>query len=167
MGRPVANRMPVGNRMPGPLLPDPIVMSRPPAVSPDLAPNGRNIEYGNHLPVDSMSRPGRETVPLPPDASNTLYVEGLPPDSSRREVARILFIGGDATSKLILIFFFTFQLFTEKRQRKKKKTLFLYSYICTHKTTFLHSHVDIFRPFVGYKELRLVSKESKHVIVHY
>ncbi|KAA0058925.1 RNA-binding protein 2 [Cucumis melo var. makuwa] len=87
MGRPVANRMPVGNRMPGPLLPDPIVMSRPPAVSPDLAPNGRNIEYGNHLPVDSMSRPGRETVPLPPDASNTLYVEGLPPDSSRREVA--------------------------------------------------------------------------------
>ncbi|XP_031743537.1 RNA-binding protein 2 isoform X3 [Cucumis sativus] len=108
MGRPVANRMPVGNRMPGPLLPDPIVMSRPPAVSPDLAPNGRNLEYGNHLPVDSMSRPGRETVPLPPDASNTLYVEGLPPDSSRREVAHI------------------------------------------------------FRPFVGYKELRLVSKESKH-----
>lgn len=107
MGRPVANRMPVGSRMPGPLLPDPIVMSRPPAVSPDLAPNGRNIEYGNHLPVDPMSRPGRETVPLPPDASNTLYVEGLPPDSSRREVARILFIGGDGTSKIILTFFFS------------------------------------------------------------
>uniref|UniRef100_A0A9I9CUA5 Uncharacterized protein n=1 Tax=Cucumis melo TaxID=3656 RepID=A0A9I9CUA5_CUCME len=129
MGRPVANRMPVGNRMPGPLLPDPIVMSRPPAVSPDLAPNGRNIEYGNHLPVDSMSRPGRETVPLPPDASNTLYVEGLPPDSSRREVARILFIGGDATSKLILIFFFTFQLFTEKRKKKKNLHSFIHIYV--------------------------------------
>ena len=148
--------------MPGPLLPDPIVMSRPPAVSPDLAPNGRNLEYGNHLPVDSMSRPGRETVPLPPDASNTLYVEGLPPDSSRREVARILFIGGDATSKLILIFFYLSIIY-----KKRKKTSFLYSYICTHKTTFLHSNVDIFRPFVGYKELRFVSKESKHVIVHY
>ncbi|XP_023515368.1 RNA-binding protein 2-like [Cucurbita pepo subsp. pepo] len=108
MGRPIANRIPVGSRMPGPSIPDPVVMSRPPAVSPDLAPNGRNIEYGNHLPVESMNRPGRETVPLPPDASNTLYVEGLPSDSSRREVAHI------------------------------------------------------FRPFVGYKELRLVSKESKH-----
>ncbi|XP_022993915.1 RNA-binding protein 2-like isoform X1 [Cucurbita maxima] len=108
MGRPLANRMPIGNRMPGPLLPDPVVMSRPLAVSPDLALNGRNIEYGNHLPVDSTNRPIRETVPLPPDATNTLYVEGLPSDSSRREVAHI------------------------------------------------------FRPFVGYKELRLVTKESKH-----
>lgn len=100
MGRPVANRMPVGSRMPGPSIPDPIVMSRPLAVSPDLVPNGRNIEYGNHLHVDSMNRPGRETVPLPPDASNTLYVEGLPSDSSRREVARILFLSVDANAKL-------------------------------------------------------------------
>lgn len=109
MARPVANRMPVGSRMPGPSIPDPVVMSRPPAVSPDLAPNGRNIEYGNHLPMDSMTRPGRETVPLPPDASNTLYVEGLPSDSSRREVARILYLSGDPDAKL---FFLPFQLFS-------------------------------------------------------
>ena len=96
--------MPIANRMPGPLLPDPVVMSRPLAVSPDLALNGRNIEYSNHLPVDSTNRPIRETVPLPPDATNTLYVEGLPSDSSRREVARILFPGGDATAKLYWFF---------------------------------------------------------------
>ena len=57
----------------------------------DLARNGRNVNYGGQLPVDTASVPGPETVPLPPDASSTLYVEGLPSDSTRREVARILF----------------------------------------------------------------------------
>lgn len=59
--------------------------------APELAPNGRSVNFGGQLPVDAVNRPGSETVPLPPDATPTLYVEGLPPDSTRREVARILF----------------------------------------------------------------------------
>jgi len=73
-------------------LADPSVMGRHGGGGPDLAPNGRGVNYGGQLPVDAVSRPGPETVPLPPDASSTLYVEGLPSDSTRREVARILFI---------------------------------------------------------------------------
>lgn len=75
---------------------------------PDLAQNGRNVNFGGQLPIDAVSRPGPETIPLPRDASSTLYVEGLPSDSTIREVAHI------------------------------------------------------FRPFVGYREVRLVTKESKH-----
>ncbi|KAK7279854.1 hypothetical protein RJT34_24913 [Clitoria ternatea] len=93
--------------LPGHSLADPSVMGHP-SGGPDIARNGRNVNYGGQLPVDAVSRPGPETVPLPPDASSTLYVEGLPSDSTRREVAHI------------------------------------------------------FRPFVGYREVRLVSKESKH-----
>ncbi|XP_020234494.1 RNA-binding protein 2 isoform X1 [Cajanus cajan] len=93
--------------LPSHSLTDPAVMGHP-GGGPDLARNGRNVNYGGQLPVDAASRPGPETVPLPPDASSTLYVEGLPSDSTRREVAHI------------------------------------------------------FRPFVGYREVRLVSKESKH-----
>jgi len=59
---------------------------------PDLAQNGRNVNFGGQLPIDAVSRPGPETIPLPRDASSTLYVEGLPSDSTIREVARILFI---------------------------------------------------------------------------
>ncbi|KAL5195284.1 RNA-binding protein 2 [Glycine soja] len=88
-------------------LTDPAVMGHP-GGGHDLARGGRNVNYGDQLPVDAASMPGPETVPLPPDASSTLYVEGLPSDSTRREVAHI------------------------------------------------------FRPFVGYREVRLVSKESKH-----
>ena len=36
---------------------------------------------------------------------------------------------------------------------------FLMFVICSHSFT---SSLDIFRPFVGYKEVRLVSKESRH-----
>ncbi|XP_047156554.1 RNA-binding protein 2-like isoform X1 [Vigna umbellata] len=93
--------------LPGHSLTDPAVMGHP-GGGHDLARNGRNVNYGGQLPVDTASMPGPETVPLPPDASSTLYVEGLPSDSTRREVAHI------------------------------------------------------FRPFVGYREVRLVSKESKH-----
>ncbi|KAG2384647.1 hypothetical protein LR48_Vigan10g124100 [Vigna angularis] len=97
-----------GGGLPGHSLADPAVLGRHGGGGPDLAPNGRGVNYGGQLPVDAVSRPGPETVPLPPDASSTLYVEGLPSDSTRREVAHI------------------------------------------------------FRPFVGYREVRLVSKESKH-----
>ncbi|MBA0566218.1 hypothetical protein Golob_011057 [Gossypium lobatum] len=107
---------PVGGAMSARPIADPPVMGRPGSAAPDMVPNGRNVGYGNQLPLDAMSRVGRDTVPLPPDASNTLYVEGLPSDSTRREVARILF----------------------------------------------HDALDIFRPFVGYKEVRLVSKEFRH-----
>ncbi|MBA0595842.1 hypothetical protein Gorai_012693, partial [Gossypium raimondii] len=82
---------PVGGAMPARPIADPPVMGRPGSAAPDMVPNGRNVGYGNQLPLDAMSRLGRDTVPLPPDASNTLYVEGLPSDSTRREVARILF----------------------------------------------------------------------------
>ncbi|XP_054786072.1 RNA-binding protein 2-like [Prosopis cineraria] len=98
---------PAVSGMPGHSLADPAVMRRPGSGGHDLAPNGRNVNFGGQLPVDTVPRPGPETVPLPPDASSTLYVEGLPPDSTRREVAHI------------------------------------------------------FRPFVGYREVRLVTKESK------
>ncbi|KAL9277200.1 hypothetical protein ACSQ67_025248 [Phaseolus vulgaris] len=108
-----------GGGLSGHSLADPAVMGRHGGGGPDLAPNGRVVNYGGQLPVDAVSRPGPETVPLPPDASSTLYVEGLPSDSTRREVALQLF-------------------------------------------TFLDITLDIFRPFVGYREVRLVSKESKH-----
>lgn len=75
---------------------------------PDLAPNGRGMNYGFQPPMEAVSRHGPEPALLPPDASPTLYIEGLPSDCTRREVAHI------------------------------------------------------FRPFVGYREVRLVSKEAKH-----
>lgn len=81
-----------GGGLSGHSLGDPAVMGRHGGGGPDLAPNGRGVNYGGQLPVDAVSRPGPETVPLPPDASSTLYVEGLPSDSTRREVARIPFI---------------------------------------------------------------------------
>lgn len=95
---------------PGHSLGDPSAMGHLSGVGggPDLARNGRNVNFGGQLPVDAVSRPGPETIPLPRDASSTLYVEGLPSDSTKREVAHI------------------------------------------------------FRPFVGYREVRLVAKESKH-----
>jgi hypothetical protein len=85
-----------------------VMMGRHGGGGPDLAPNGRGINYGFQPPMDPVSRPGPETALLPPDASPTLYIEGLPSDCTRREVAHI------------------------------------------------------FRPFVGYREVRLVSKEAKH-----
>lgn len=89
MGRAVAGGMP------GHSLADPAAMRRHGGGGgPDLAPNGRNGNFGGQLPIEAVSRPGPETVPLPPDASSTLYVEGLPSDSTRREVARILFVLG-------------------------------------------------------------------------
>lgn len=59
---------------------------------PDLAPNGRGMNYGFQPPMDPVSRHGPEPALLPPDASPTLYIEGLPSDCTRREVARILFV---------------------------------------------------------------------------
>ncbi|XP_045811325.1 RNA-binding protein 2-like isoform X2 [Trifolium pratense] len=94
--------------IPGHSLGDPSVMGRP--GGPEVARNGRNVNFGGQLPIDAVSRPRPESIPLPPDASSTLYVEGLPSDCTKREVA----------------------------------------------------HLDIFRPFVGYREVRLVTKESKH-----
>jgi hypothetical protein len=79
--------------IPGHSLGDPSVMGRPGGVGgPDIARNGRNVNFGGQLPIDAVSRPGPETIPLPPDASSTLYVEGLPSDCTKREVARILYI---------------------------------------------------------------------------
>lgn len=77
---------------------------------------------------------GRPEIPLPPDASSTLYVEGLPANCTRREVSRIL---------LVLL-----------------KCVYL-SYISSFLPLLWFA--DIFRPFVGYKEVRLVTKESRHV----
>ncbi|KAK2457963.1 RNA-binding protein [Trifolium repens] len=95
--------------IPGHSLGDPSVMGRPGGVGgPDIARNGRNVNFGGQLPIDAVSRTRPETIPLPADASSTLYVEGLPSDCTKREVAHI------------------------------------------------------FRPFVGYREVRLVTKESKH-----
>ncbi|KAK6786183.1 hypothetical protein RDI58_014708 [Solanum bulbocastanum] len=76
---------------------------------------------------------GRPEATLPPDASSTLFVEDLPEDCTRREVSRILLISlVSIVSWPILVFPFTL--------------VFPY----------------IFRPFGGYKEVRLVPKGSKH-----
>ncbi|BAU02111.1 hypothetical protein VIGAN_11154000 [Vigna angularis var. angularis] len=135
-----------GGGLPGHSLADPAVLGRHGGGGPDLAPNGRGVNYGGQLPVDAVSRPGPETVPLPPDASSTLYVEGLPSDSTRREVARIPFI-------LMQCLGFSSSCFSFI----SRVTLIL---VLLFK--FLDITLDIFRPFVGYREVRLVSKESKH-----
>ena len=78
---------------------------------------------------------GRRPEPLlPPDASNTLFVEGLPADCTRREVSRILL----ANSVLYAIMF----------------------QVCATPSL---PFADIFRPFVGFEEVRLVNKESRQV----
>jgi len=135
-----------GGGLSGHSLADPAVMGRHGGGGSDLAPNGRGVNYGGQLPVDAVSRPGPETGSLPPDASSTLYVEGLPSDSTRREVARILFILMQCLGIFILLFIY-----------------FLVSLILVQLFIFLNLTLDIFRPFVGYREVRLVSKESKHV----
>ena len=81
---------------------------------------------------------GRPEPPLPPDASSTLFVEGLPSDCTCREVSRIL--------SLAIIFTLSFFF-----------SIFPLSFIPSPQL------IDIFRPFVGYKEVRLVHKESRHV----
>ncbi|KAG4952423.1 hypothetical protein JHK85_046290 [Glycine max] len=134
-----------GGGLSGHSLADPAVMGRHGGGGSDLAPNGRGVNYGGQLPVDAVSRPGPETGSLPPDASSTLYVEGLPSDSTRREVARILFILMQCLGIFILLFIY-----------------FLVSLILVQLFIFLNLTLDIFRPFVGYREVRLVSKESKH-----
>lgn len=83
---------------------------------------------------------GRAEVPLPPDATSTLFVEGLPSNCTQREVARILFFGYRLNT-CIHCFLSLLHLFLLLRM------------------------ADIFRPFVGYKEVRLVSKESRHVSI--
>jgi hypothetical protein len=92
-----------------------VMMGRHGGGGPDLAPNGRGINYGFQPPMDPVSRPGPETALLPPDASPTLYIEGLPSDCTRREVARILFvmmqiITLSSCSHLLLLSFILIQL---------------------------------------------------------
>ncbi|KAJ4869679.1 nucleotide binding [Raphanus sativus] len=106
----------------------------------DSGPNGtRDIGSGQQ---DLGGRPSRELLPPPPDASSTLFVEGLPSDCSMREVARILYF-------LFMIRFFFLSKFVARE--------------CLERFTVLnYMSLDIFRPFPGYKEVRLVTKDSKH-----
>lgn len=136
--------------MPGHSLGNPSIMGHP-GGGPDLARNGHNVNFGGQLPIGAVSRPRPETIPLPPDASCTLYVEGLPSDSTKREVARILFLF--FLSKILLI-----NCIVMHSPVSHGVLSFLLYY-----TYSLMSYLDIFRPFVGYREVRLVSKESKHV----
>lgn len=129
---------------------DPSVTGRHGATGPDLVPNLRSSSIDDQLPFDAAARPGHETLPLPPDASSTLYVEGLPADSTKREVARILFYDV-ALKKAEMIYFCLNSL---SCTQKNLLVSCLYSFT---------SLLDIFRPFVGYKEVRLVIKESKLV----
>ncbi|KAK4793035.1 hypothetical protein SAY86_023470 [Trapa natans] len=111
-------------------------------LGPDLVPISQNTGYGGQIPIDIMHMTGQEPVHLPPNASSTLYVEGLPSDTTKREVARILFhLVGNFTYLFASSCLWSRLIFFE---------------------TFFSSYIDIFRPFVGYKEVRLVNKESKH-----
>lgn len=101
---------------------------------PDFGSNGRALGFGQQ---DLAGRPSRELLRLPPDASNTLFVEGLPSNCSRREVSRILF------------FYYSFLKFL--------------TLVCLSCSLSLTVCLDIFRPFLGYKEVRLVTKDSKQV----
>ncbi|KAF3671885.1 putative U1 small nuclear ribonucleoprotein A-like isoform X2 [Capsicum annuum] len=92
----------------------------------------RVMGIGGSDPLAFKSRnigmPGsRPEVTLPTDASSTLFVEGLPADCTRREVSRIL------------VWF-----------------AFLVYYYMAHSSFSLDLvFADVFRPFVGYKEVRL------------
>lgn len=79
---------------------------------------------------------GVSETALPSDASATLFVEGLPASCTRREVSRILYIAKYAILGYYSLWFVP-----------------------------LHEVSDIFRPFHGYKEVRVVRKEPKHVRV--
>lgn len=83
----------------------------------------------------------KQEIPLLLDASNTLFVEGLPAFCTRREVSRILL-----SADYIFMYFFV--------------TLF---FILSSVVRPSFGLANIFLPFVGFKEVRLVSKESRHV----
>ncbi|TVT98093.1 hypothetical protein EJB05_46576 [Eragrostis curvula] len=107
--------------------------------------DNRNIGYGGGMPEPS----------LPPDASNTLFIEGVPTGCSRREVSRIL----EYIPYLLLCSFFLLNI------------VCILFWGCDH-ACMIHLQLvvivpsllppDIFRPFVGFREVRLVNKEPKH-----
>lgn len=124
---------PLGGGMPGRTVDDPRLVGIG-GIDPGTTVKDRPLGFAG----------GRPEVPLPPDASSTLFVEGLPANCTRREVARIFLLGS------IILFGISFVLFSSP---------------CAFFVQFVPSlvYTDIFRPFVGYKEVRLVSKESRHV----
>ena len=73
---------------------------------------------------------GQNTFCVPKNATNTIYIEGIPVDATEREVSR--------------------KCFTANKQQ-----------ICSicFNTSFLSWFIDIFRPFKGYKSVRLIPRE--------
>lgn len=78
------------------------------------------------------------SVSLHGDECSVLYIDGLPTDCTRREVGRI---------PISLFCYVSTALFL------------LFSISCGSLTTF----VDLFRPFIGFKNIRLYHKEPRQV----
>ncbi|KAL9681525.1 hypothetical protein QQ045_013310 [Rhodiola kirilowii] len=135
---PALGKSPVGG-ISGHLIADHSLLSRYGVISdPTLKVRGSNLDIQH--PAETANKPARGALPLPLDASNTIYVECLPSDCTKREVARILNI-----------------------YPRLCGCRFYYSFRWLLHLCVLQSSLDIFRPFVGYKEVRLVTKDSRHV----
>lgn len=79
------------------------------------------------------------------DESNILFVDGLPSDCTRREVARILMIFSLVAWFMMISPFWHVYRFVPS-------LLILDSYF-----------KDLFRPFIGFKEIRVIHKEPRRV----
>ncbi|KAG6770495.1 hypothetical protein POTOM_026179 [Populus tomentosa] len=102
------------------------------------------------IPDMINDRPGSlrsaDGPPVPKGKSNILFVDGLPTDCTRREVGRILIGYYPATVSIFL-------------QRKDRYWLTL----CRSSRKCVCKSIDLFRPFIGYKEIRVVHKEARKV----
>jgi len=128
-----------GGGVTGNPLADPAAMGLSGAVRSDAAPNGRGMSFGGRLPMDALNGRGMGfDGRLPVDArSGGMGFDGrLPVDAMPRLSRETIPLPPDASNTL-----YVEGLPSDITRREV-------------------SH--IFRPFVGYKEVRLVSKESRH-----
>ncbi|KAG8381781.1 hypothetical protein BUALT_Bualt05G0008300 [Buddleja alternifolia] len=115
---------------------------------PNLLVRRRDIASGTSpgIPDVTYERPNSirrtEGPPVPAAESNVLFVDGLPTDCTRRELGRIL---------AVLVTFYVFLSFSGK-----KASLFEFAAL-----VLVVPNIDLFRPFIGFRELRVVHKEPR------
>ncbi|XP_058188963.1 RNA-binding protein 2-like [Rhododendron vialii] len=121
-------------------LTDPAAMGLSGAVRSDAAPNGRGMSFGGRLPMDALNGRGMSfdgRLPVDPRSGGGMGFDGrLPVDAMPRMSRETIPLPPDASNTL-----YVEGLPSDITRREV---------------------AHIFRPFVGYKEVRLVSKESRH-----
>ncbi|CAI5988567.1 unnamed protein product [Closterium sp. NIES-65] len=115
-------------------------MPRGPGGPPMPMPGGMGapgVGPGGMPPMDM--HPG--DMPIPHDASPTLYIDNLPPDCSRREACRTFYAVLSLAPSCPAAFCLPLSSVPPRPVRPPR--------------------ADIFRPFIGFKEVRLVPKEVR------